>query len=382
MDTKKILQEEINRIRLISNYDSKKTSIENSNQLLEIFGGGSSKVFKTFQELLFADREAFSAFRSDLKLIMKRTKLTNYLGLELKTTDDVIRAIKDGKLSKNSMKSLGKETFLITKNPKIISSIADDFVRSEKFVNEYKKLSNDEILRKLETSPMKLSKTSEQSKAILKAHERALLEDERVLFDEFRSGKQFKTEQEARDFFGSKEYERRSKEFVKNNSRDVKNAQEGKELGTLGEKLAKSGLAIWKGGKWLIGNTLWILLGLTVGYGVCRVFWSEYCKGFGSDDDKKEKEGTREYTPEPDIKDEFGNIYKPCTGTYKINCITKDSKGGLDNISAAQDCLGLPLTGKFDAKLEQKLFNKINKRSFTKDDLEFICMTGGALAEL
>jgi hypothetical protein len=36
----------------------------------------------------------------------------------------------------------------------------------------------------------------------------------------------------------------------------------------------------------------------------------------------------------------------------------------------------------FNKELENKLSGKINKRSFTKDDIRFICMGGGTLARL
>jgi hypothetical protein len=44
--------------------------------------------------------------------------------------------------------------------------------------------------------------------------------------------------------------------------------------------------------------------------------------------------------------------------------------------------LGLSETGMFDKELENKLASKLNKRSFTKEDIKYICMGGGTLAQL
>ena len=143
------------------------------------------------------------------------------------------------------------------------------------------------------------------------------------------------------------------------------------------EMLKKSGQLIWTGTKWVLGNALWIILFGGLGYGLWQYFKNET----GAE---KENEGSSDYEPkpEPKITDSEGNVYNPCTGIYKIGCITKDGEGGVDYISKAQDCLGLSPTGMFNKQLENALVNKIHKRTFTKEDIKYICMAGGTLAQL
>ena len=113
-------------------------------------------------------------------------------------------------------------------------------------------------------------------------------------------------------------------------------------------------------------------------YGV----WQYFSKETGVDREGEEGTSDDGRIPEPKITDEEGNVYNPCTGVYKINCVTSDSDGGSDFISQAQECLGLSATGKFNKELETKLISKIHKRTFTKDDMKYICMAGGTLARL
>ena len=141
--------------------------------------------------------------------------------------------------------------------------------------------------------------------------------------------------------------------------------------------LKKSGLLIWSGGKWILGNALWIILFGGLAYGLWQYFKNET----GAE---KEGEGSSDYEPKPEpiITDSEGNVYNPCTGIYKIGCITKDGEGGVDYISKVQDCLGLSPTGMFNKQLETALVNKIHKRTLTKEDIKYICMAGGTLAQL
>ena len=382
MDTKKILLEEINRIKYISSYDSRETSEENRINILER-GGEGREVWRGFQELLRTDREVFSAFKSELEGLMKTLKVVTEDGKQLKNADEVLRAIRDGKIALESMVDIGAMTFKSTKNAKLIEALAEDIVRSEKFISDYRNLSEAELLTKLEKGKMKIPKNSKQAEAILKANERAIAQETRTGFDEFRSGyREFEggfreSERAYGNFRSEREYEEAAKRWYQKN-RDLEKALEGKQTKTVFDRLKKSGLLIWKGGKWVIGNALWILLFGGLAYGV----WQYFSKETGVE--REDGEGSSDYEPkpEPKITDSEGNTYDPCTGIYKIGCITKDGEGGVDFISQAQDCLGLEPTGMFNKKLENALVNKIHKRTFTKEDIKFICMAGGTLAQL
>jgi len=381
MDTKKILLEEINRIKYISSYDSRETSEENKINILERFGEGR-EVWRGFQELLRTDREAFSAFKSELEGLMKTLKVVTEDGKQLKTADEVLRAIRDGKIALESMVDIGAMTFKSTQNVKLIDALAEDIVRSEKFISDYRNLDNAEILSKLEKGKMKIPKNSKQAEAILKANERAISQEGKTGFDEFRTG--YRDVRDVRDFEGAyggyrsqREYDEAARRFYGSN-KDMRRLLEGKQTKTVFDRLKKSGLLIWRGGKWIIGNSLWILLFGGLAYGVWRYFSNE------TGVEREEEEGTSDdyQRPEEKITDSQGNVYNPCTGIYKIGCVTSDSDGGTDYISQAQRCLGLSVTGMFDKELENRLASKINQRTFTKDDMKYICMAGGTLARL
>jgi hypothetical protein len=378
MDTKKILLEEINRIKLISSYNSRDTSEENKINILERFGEGR-EVWKGFQDLIRTDREAFNDFRSELENIVKSMKVVAEDGRQLKTADEVLRAIRDGKIALDSMVDIGAMTFKQTQNVKIMEALAEDIVKSEKFISDYRNLETAELLSKLEKGKMKIPKNSKQAEAILKANERAISQEGKSGFDEFRSGYR-----DYRDFEGpyggyksQREYDDAAKRFYESN-KDMRRLLEGKETKTVFDRLKKSGLLIWKGGKWIIGNSLWILLFGGLAYGVWKYFSNE--TGVG----REEEEGTSDdyQREEEKITDSQGNVYNPCAGIYKIGCVTSESDGGTDYISQAQQCLGLSPTGMFNKELEDRLVKKINKRAFTKDDIKYICMVGGTLARL
>ena len=62
-------------------------------------------------------------------------------------------------------------------------------------------------------------------------------------------------------------------------------------------------------------------------------------------------------------------IYKDCTGPeYQLGCTDKG-----DMIERVQECLKLPVTGKFDKELENALMKKIGKKTFTEQDVFIIC---------
>jgi hypothetical protein len=174
-----------------------------------------------------------------------------------------------------------------------------------------------------------------------------------------------------------KQIENANKDFIRQNPKIVEDVRNGKNSESVWRALKKSGLLIWRGGKWILSNGLWIILFGGLAYGLWQYFKDET----GAE---KENEGSSDYEPkpEPKITDSEGNVYDPCTGIYKIGCITKDGEGGVDYISKAQDCLGLSPTGMFNKQLENALVNKIHKRTFTKEDIKYICMAGGTLAQL
>ncbi|WP_339839294.1 hypothetical protein, partial [uncultured Flavobacterium sp.] len=72
---------------------------------------------------------------------------------------------------------------------------------------------------------------------------------------------------------------------------------------------------------------------------------------------------------DPDVINELDpSKFIECADIYKFGCKSKDG-----SISKIQDCLGIKVTGLFGKPTEDALYNKINKRTFTKDDISRIC---------
>ena len=403
----KILLEELKRIKYISNYNLMETSEENKKIISERWA---------FRDFLSTTRGT-EVVRGELESILKQG------GLEIKTTksalggeriltktEDVLRALKADRVAESSVAELKSLMMKNTKDFELMDSIANDIVHSEKFIEEYAHLSHSQIKQKLRDSKMKLPKESEQTRRILNAHDAKLAEDARnagrkpPVEDDFfreteslREPKPYNSEREWQSYEKMKSPKERVTEFRKRYpkaqiARDAKTAPK-----KLLENLKKAGLLVWKAGGWVISNFIWILIFGGLAYAVWKN-WSRITGvtkdcGEGMVEDPETGECVKAGTSSSDdndnlidnrIRDEQGNTYDPCTGVYKIGCVTTDGKkeNGNDYISQAQECLGLSPTGMFNKELENKLYSKINKRSFTKADLSLICMAGGTLAAL
>ncbi len=393
----KILLEEIKRIHFISNYNLLKTSVENKEIIYE------RPVFKDF----LTSTRGTEVVRGEIESILKAGTVDfktakNSLGGQktLKKTSDILKALKEGRLAESSVADLKSVMMKNTTNKDLMTSIANDVVNSEKFISDYSHLSHKEIKDKLKGSAMNLDQASEQTRAILNAHELKLAEDlknakikaEDDLFrdtESLRDPTPYKSEKEWKSYDNMT-----SKERVREYKRRYPNSKVEREAKTnpkgLFTNLKDAGILIWKGGKWVISNALWILIFGGLAYGIWK-YWSKSTGvlkdcGEGMVEDPETGDCVKGGTSQNDdlIVDKDGNTYNPCTGVYKIGCVTSDGikENGTDYISQAQECLGLSPTGMFNKELENKLYNKINKRSFTKADLSLICMAGGTLAAL
>ena len=393
------LTEEILRINYISKYNLKKTSVEN-----EII---SEQGWRESLSLLRTDAEASRVFRSEIESILTDWRTTGQefkayteSGRELKTSSEILQALRDGRLTEESVRDVCYQVFKKTNNPKLIDSLAEDVVSSEKFINDYRDLTPKQIADKLEKSGMKLPKNSPQTKAIIEANAKAVEKDLKNFKDleGVRGRTRYKNKSEWRDYSTLRSDEELAREYYYRYGDDI--SRDIRDSKAFRDKLKRAGLIkrVWSGTKgvfkWVFSvkgiTTLVLLSGLA--YGVYKVFFdnegivSDCPEGFTYDWTKLDciKSGSQDDNEQNQVvTDEQGNVYKPCTGTYRINCVTKDIyENGIDYISQAQDCLGLPLTGKFNKDLENELYNKINKRTFTKNDIKYICMSTGTLAQL
>jgi len=399
MDEKRIILEEIRRINYILNYKLNETSVENKRHINERYGDGIGALRD-----LASTREGVALLRTEFEAaIQSGMELRTIAGVgkaeKLVKASDVIKAIKEERIAEQSLLDLKGYIFQNSKNTSVIEAVAYDIVHSKEWERSFAHLSPKEIIARLGKTGLKVKPGSEQARSILNAHDAKLLKDAKDLKDakelktaedlknaeNLKNGKDFKDVEgpggregyKERGPMSEKQIENANKDFIRQNPKIVEDVRNGKNSKSVWRGLKKSGLLIWKGGKWILSNGLWIILFGGLAYGLWQYFKNET----GAE---REDEGSSDYepTPEPKITDSEGNVYDPCTGIYKIGCITKDGEGGVDYISKAQDCLGLSPTGMFNKQLENALVNKIHKRTFTKGDIKYICMAGGTLAQL
>lgn len=397
MEDKKIILEEISRMRYILEYNLGKTSVENLKVITE---------WRAFRDLLMT-RDGATAVRGEIESVLKTGNLEIKAvkdlggGTEILTkSSDIIKAIKDGRLTEQSLLELKGAIFQTTTNPGVIEAIAKDLVNSKEWERSYAHLSNQEILSKLRRGKLKVNPNSDQARSILNAHEAKLAEELRAT-EELRNAENlrqrdsyrespYRSEKEWKDYSTLRTEEERAREFYRRYGVTIEKQAKTNPSGLFG-KLTDAGLLILKGGKWVLSNAVWLIIfgGLAYGawalwskktgvkkdcpQGMVYDFESGDCVRAGETEDDQNK-----------VTDEQNNVYNPCEGVFKIWCITKDGvkENGVDYISQAQDCLGLSVTGMFNKEMEEKLYKKINKRTFTKADMSLICMRRSTLAAL
>lgn len=137
METK--LLNEISKFRLYSNYKSSYTLTENFNIIQEQLGPEIKKLFATITK----------TGKSELKSFFKGKSLVDTLGNELKTVDDLIKAIDNEVLSEQSLKEI--KTFFInnSKNKTYVDTLINNMVISDGFIKKYSKLTVDEAKKEL-----------------------------------------------------------------------------------------------------------------------------------------------------------------------------------------------------------------------------------------
>ena len=394
MDKKKIILEEIRRINYISNYRLNETSVENKQHINERYGDGITALRD-----LASTREGAALLRTEFEAALQSGMELRTIGgaggnfTKLTKASEILKAIKEERIAEQSLIDLKGYMFKNSKSIDVIDAVAHDIVYSKEWERAFAHLDPKEIIKRLGRTGLKVKPGSEQARAILNAHDAKILKDAKDLKDvkDLKDTKDLKDIEGYRERYNEgpggregyrergpmseREFEDAVKDYIRKYPKILEEVKSNPR--SAWEMLKKSGLLIWTGSKWIMGNILWIALGLGLAYGLWQYFKNET----GAE---KEGEGSSDYEPkpEPKITDSEGNVYNPCTGIYKIGCITKDGEGGVDYISKAQDCLGLSPTGMFNKQLENALVNKIHKRTFTKEDIKYICMAGGTLAQL
>jgi len=371
---KNIIIEEINRIKFLSGYDLSKTSKENFTIISEQVRG--------LIDALRGDAELAREFRTELqsveKQLLKFGGVMTKDGKSLKSIDEIIGALKDGKLSNAERMKVKWSVYTNTKNKKLISAIAEDIVDTKTFKDNYSFGTSGDRFLKLKQKNPKLP--DEQLKAIFDANERRLKD-----LDTWKGERDLPKPEPKPEPKPIEEVPPTKEEII-----DLKKEIDKKPNKVL-DWLERRG--IWDPVKRVIKAKALIKLALLTGIGVG--VWYLFFKKKGNTKIECEQEGYEFSVEKNDcvkkgssdddptqITDEDGNVYRDCTKEYYIGC--KTPKGSEDLISKAQSCLGVKVTGLFNKETETALSKKINQISFTKDDIKYICRSGlgSTLAEL
>ena len=412
----KQLINEILRIKLLSNYDTKNTFSENSEIIIE----------RTTLKTLAKDARYLEALYLELDDILKMTGPLGAKGM-FKTADDVIFALKNQSMPVADLGKLNRSVLKTSKNPVLRKSAAGWVVSTETFSKAFSSGTATERLAKLK------SKNPNMSDDMLRDLHTA---NELRLTNLGKSGKNLgqggktvgqggKTggqggkniiinniNNNSNNFIHSVEYTKELNKYADDWMRTT-----GKDADELARKYKFKNFEDWgrtdpdgmirvmeseartgrgffgrafaKGRRWA---TVWSIVkwgGLAVG-----AYWL-YKQLFSGSNECADEPGTHmvegvgcvpneppKPTPTPDVDPVVtdtttnqggggdGEKYIECGPPYYKGCI---GKKGDDNIKKAQDCLGVTPNGFFNQETEDALKNKINKKSFTPSDMSAIC---------
>jgi hypothetical protein len=322
--------------------------------------------------------------RTDLKFGGFKTKDLK----TLKTADEVIDALRLGKLAPAEEGRFIASLYKNTDNPTILKAISENIVTGETFIKRYGSLNKEAFIRSLKND-RKL--TTKQAEELWKANSRRIantekefetaaqqtddviepIGSERETINPGSQSAQKQTQKVEKEmgpekswwdrFFESRKIKDRQKFFGNRQNRE-KVVKILKERGGIWDKVFKWGtrtiffsglIGIAKLG--LFGFGVWWLYDMfkDMGFDVdCDDPEEEMVYGFGC---RKRKGGGGENEDEEKKKKEE-EIKKPD-----------------ENLKKAQKCLGLEQTGILDQKTEDALYKKINKRTFDPNDLPKIC---------
>jgi hypothetical protein len=375
---KKELLEEIKRIRFISNYNSEFTSDENKQTLIE----------QTWKSVI-RDESLLRGLMSDIEKVL-RTDL-KFGGFKtkdlktLKTADEVIDALRLGKLAPAEEGRFIASLYKNTDNPTILKAISENIVTGETFIKRYGSLNKEAFIRSLKND-RKL--TTKQAEELWKANSRRIantekkfettaqqtddviepIDSQRETINPGSQSAQKQTQKVEKEmgpekswwdrFFESRKIKDRRKFFGNRQNRE-KVVQIIKERGGIWDKVFKWGTrTIFFSG--LIGIAK---LGL-FGFGVWWLYdmFKDMDFNFECDD------------PNDELVYGFGCRKRQGGGSKKEDEEKKkEIKKPDENLKKAQKCLGIEQTGFLDQKTEDALYKKINKRTFDPNDLPKIC---------
>lgn len=437
----KILLEELSRIKYLNKYDSNKTSVENNQIISEdgifgsLFRSGAKEGEAAIRDVaalknlesernllktLEADKALVSSLSKDMEAVAKELEafggIKSIEGSQLKTAEEILAAIKADKIAPAELGRFNVTLFKETSNAKISDALAKDIASSPTFINKYSKRTRSEVVSALEAKgytkgqanklfDSMMLKTAEDLKIAtdlksteeLKALEDVKSTEELKTIEDVKAIEDSKAAEDLKKIedLGKRERELKSESEILQAERELQAAE--KELEMLRDKKPNSlmkwfsDLGIVKWGKRII-KAKWFWKIVLIGGGAWLAWYLFFknkgvkiecpdgsevdpktgkCReGSGQEDDNQDN--TVVGPPIYDIDDDPTN-FVDCVDIYRKGC--KDTG---DDIERVQECLGVPVTGNFDKKTEDALFDKINKRDFTKSDIGRICRRGSS----
>ena len=177
---KKELLEEIRRIKFISNYNSEFTSEENKQSIIE----------ESFISII-RDTSQLRGLMSDIEKVLSSeirggAFVTKDLK-QLKTADEIIEALRLGKLAPAEQGRLSWNIFRKTDNPVIMKAIAEDTVQSKTFIQKYGSLDKQTFVNRLKD---KYKLNSKQTEELWRANSRRISSSTKEGESAFKTAKQ------------------------------------------------------------------------------------------------------------------------------------------------------------------------------------------------
>ncbi len=416
---KNLILEELNRFREIVNYDTKKTNSENVLTISEQEGA--------IRDIFMADREALGALSKESSLIFKdlRRPILTTTGKELRTIEEVLRALKEGRLSPAESGRFYWSVFKTTEN-KAIKNITAEYIASvpstqkafanknaseikDIILNKNKSLNPkdvERIAKKIEevrnnASELKKGEELKYSDDVKKAEELKYSDDvkkaeELKYSDDVKRSEKLKsheealkmTDQEAEELLRQTERTRAETEKVLNRQEleaaETELMRQREELARIKDSKPNVVLhwlktnRILRWAKKLIFNK-WVLL-LAGGSLAAYWAWNKWFKDQGISIICEEGEQINLKTGKCEKKEGGGGdtedsdddslSYVGCNDTYFKGC--KDTPYGSE-IKRLQRCLRIEPTGKFDSETESIVKSEIGKTKLTSSDIDEIC---------
>jgi len=433
INMEKEILNEILRIRLLSNYDMKSTLTENEEIILKE-GKGDTIVntIKTVDDIAKIERQMLKASENELRTALnqgKKLTITAKDGITLfKTTDEIIGALKAGKLAPAEAGKVYRNAFRNTTDPKLLKGIADKTVEGTSFISKYGNLNKSDFISRV-TRDMKIG--PQQAEALFKSNTKRL---SKLTKNAGNAGKNAGNAGKSGNPIIinvnniNKVKNMNKAEYAKylNDYADEFMRATGKDADELARSYGHSNFKKWgrtdpdgmirvmeseaRSGTGFFGRTFakgrrWATIWSIVKWGALAVgaYWL-YKQLFNGSNECADEPGTKmvegvgcvpiepptpvvpidpndpndpNATGDESIIGGGGEKYVECEPPYYKGCV---GKKGDENIKKAQDCLGVTPNGFFNQETEDALKNKINKKSFTSSDMDAICAKsyGGA----